>query len=386
MLSVKKWEVIESAYEIAVNDLRANYGKKGIYAGPRNHHEYWARDAFFASLGSLSLGDYRIVKKNLELFISYQSPLGHIPLRIEERYHAFGLIGITIKHKVPHALFKPSQPWAGEVIDSNPLFLLACADYVRKTKDYNWMTRHNKAIMNAVSFLVGKFNQFDLVEEGINSGWADFTFKRGSVLYTNILVWRAFKLLCEVLPENGANYCIALTGRLEKSIRKNLWYERGGYFIDHIGKHGYKHRVFASDGNLLSVFFNFATPLESERIVKFLDTHSLAKVPVPIYFQGLEWRHRFLNYIFFPNYNTDYTFLWWGCLSAICRSWINDFEGARKALYNLSKIIVKYQTTPEIVDRNGKMLNKWYYKSERQAAWTAGTFVYAYNFLKNKII
>ncbi|QQS39209.1 hypothetical protein IPM62_01170 [Candidatus Woesebacteria bacterium] len=51
-MTSKKSLVIRKAYEIAQKDLRLNYGKFGIYAGPKNHHEYWARDSFFATFGT----------------------------------------------------------------------------------------------------------------------------------------------------------------------------------------------------------------------------------------------------------------------------------------------------------------------------------------------
>lgn len=371
--------VINDAYQIAVSDLRSNYGKLGIYAGPRNHHEYWARDSFFASLGSLVLGDFDIVKKNLDLFSLYQSSIGQIPLRVEERFHAPGVIGLNIYHKKPTALFKPSQPWAGEVIDSNPLYLILASEYIKMSGDLKWLLRNEDHLMKAVSWLVGKFDEKNLITEGFNSGWADFTFKRGNVLYTNILVWKAFKLLCETLPEDGARFCIAQTKRLEEAIRKYFWYEKGGYFIDHLGKHGFRHKVFASDGNLLAVLFNFSSKIESERIFTFIDNHNLNKVPVPIYFKGLEWKHKFLNSLIFPEYNTDYTFLWWGSLACAARLELRDYKKTRQTLYTISKIILKYNTVPEIVDNKGFPLNKWYYKSEKRAAWSAGTFVFAYS-------
>ena len=49
---------ITNAYRIALSDLKSNYRELGIYAGPKNHREYWARDSFFASFGCCAVGDY----------------------------------------------------------------------------------------------------------------------------------------------------------------------------------------------------------------------------------------------------------------------------------------------------------------------------------------
>jgi len=379
-----KTQIINEAYQIAVDDLRSNYGKLGIYAGPRNHHEYWARDSFFASYGSLVLGDFDIVRKNLDLFTKFQSSSGHIPLRIEERYHGVGLLGINIPHRTLTALYKPSQPWAGEVIDSNPLYLIALSEYILKSGDRDWAHKNKKSILKAISWIVGKFDKRDLVTEGYNAGWADFTFKRGNVLYTNILVWKAFSLLCKALPPDDASYCLILTKRLEKSIAKYFWSKKRGFYFDHIGKHGNIHKVFASDGNLLSIYFDYASISKGERIMDFINKNNLNKIPVPIYFKGLEWKHKFWNDLIFRSYNTENTFTWWGAISAVCRIKLDEIIGARRDLYNLSKIILKYGTVPEIVDPKGNLVRTFFYKSELKSSWAAGMFTYAYHFAKKE--
>ena len=58
---------IDAAFEIAARDLRACYTEHGILAGLTHFKQYWARDSFFASLGATKLGDFDVVKKQLEL-------------------------------------------------------------------------------------------------------------------------------------------------------------------------------------------------------------------------------------------------------------------------------------------------------------------------------
>ena len=372
----KKLSILK-AYETAKRDLRSNYGALGIYAGPKNHHEYWARDSLFASYGSLALNDKDIVRKNLDLFALYQSPIGHIPLRVEERFHALNFLGLDVRHKSPKAIFSPSQPWAGEVIDSNPLYLIMVAEYLSKVKRNKWTKQNRKPVMDAVSWLVGKFDEKNLVHEGINANWADFTFKSGNVLYTNILVWKAFNLLCKTLPQQGAKYCLDLSDRIEIAIKKHFWHEEEGFFIDNIGKTGRKHEVFASDGNLLAVFLDFASREESVRIFHYIDKYKLDHVPVPIYYPRLIGKHNILNRLIFPNYNSTYTFMWWGSISSVARMKIHDGEGALHDLYSLAKIINRYKTVPEIVNPKGRVVNKFFYKPEMAISWAAGLFVYA---------
>ena len=54
---------IAKAIEIATEELRACYFKQGIVAGTHHFTDYWARDAFFASFGSLAIGDTKIVRE-----------------------------------------------------------------------------------------------------------------------------------------------------------------------------------------------------------------------------------------------------------------------------------------------------------------------------------
>ncbi|QQS39210.1 hypothetical protein IPM62_01175 [Candidatus Woesebacteria bacterium] len=333
---------------------------------------------------ALTLGDKDIAKKNLDLFTAYQKPSGHIALRIEDRFHGLGFLGLNIKHRKLLAKFKPSQPWADKVIDSNPLYLIAVAEYVNTTKDVTWIERNREKIVNAVYWLTLQIDKNGLVKEGLNANWADFTFKRGNVLYTNILAWKAFNLLCNILPTKEANYCLSRSDQIELAIKKNFWNDEKGFFIDNIGKHGKKHNVFASDGNLLAIFFDFTTSDEAQRIFNYIDKNKLDRIPVPIYFPRLTGRHNILNRLIFPNYNSTYTFIWWGSISAVSRMKIFDNDGALNDLYAIAKIINRYKTVPEIVNPKGRMVDKLFYKSERSAAWSAGMFVYACNIARDR--
>ena len=61
----------KNAFEIAKKSLKECYEKNGIIAGKVHYANHWARDSFYASWGALELGDFEIVKKNLELFLKY---------------------------------------------------------------------------------------------------------------------------------------------------------------------------------------------------------------------------------------------------------------------------------------------------------------------------
>src|SRR3989344_9245800 len=79
-------QLISNAADIAYRDLQRCYREYGIIAGLNHFNDYWARDSFFASCGSLVMGDFDIVRKNLETFIKFQKSSGHIPRRIDRMW------------------------------------------------------------------------------------------------------------------------------------------------------------------------------------------------------------------------------------------------------------------------------------------------------------
>ena len=65
-------ESIAKAWTIAHKALKECYKGPGIIAGKHHFDDFWARDSFFASWGSLAAGDFTEVRSNLDLFFRFQ--------------------------------------------------------------------------------------------------------------------------------------------------------------------------------------------------------------------------------------------------------------------------------------------------------------------------
>lgn len=382
VISSKEKNLILQAKKIAEADLKINYGELGIYAGPQKHKQYWARDGFIASFGSCVRKDFNHVKKNLELFKKYQRGDGHIPARVEENFHALTVLDIGIKRSKPKALHRQTQPWASEVVDSNPWYIISTCNYIEESGDTLWLKRNKGSLKKAADWLVHRLDNKTLVTEGFIGNWSDAIFKSGNVLYTNVLTWKALDWLGSLLKgELGRDY-LRKAKEIREAIQDNFWDEKKGYFIDWISKRSRKYKHFASDGNLLAVFFDLAAEDQAKRIFKFIDTHNLNRVPVQTIYPKLIWWNSLLNKLIFPMYRPTNTFTWWGCVSAVSRLKINDFEGSLEDIIAISKIILDHGYCPEVVRPNGKEVSLFYWESEKQIAWTAGMFIYAYNEVK----
>lgn len=371
-------EILE-AEKIAIRDLRSNYGKLGIYAGPKNHHEYWARDSFFASFGACSLGDFEIVRKNLDLFIKYQKENGQIALRIEERNHSLHFLGIEVKYDPPVARFKCSQPWATDVVDASALFVISALNYSKVSGDKKWLVRNMPSVIKATNWLLKRKNKLGLIDENFMASWADMILKKGSVTYTNACIWKALKEMSAVDKK-----WLGEESSLKGSINRRLWSKERGYFVDWIGRGGRVHDYFFTDGNLLAIVWGLADRKKAKSIFKFIDDNGLGKIPVTCGHPRLDWWNDLINKIVFPMYQTKYTFLWWGCFSVIARRNTGNITGAYRDLLKVSQKIVEYGTCHEVLTEAGEPVNLWLYKSEKQIAWTAGIYIYAYNSLVRK--
>lgn len=382
-ISFKGDKSILQARKIAERDLRANYGKLGIYAGPQKHKQYWARDSFITSFGSCVLKDFDQVRKNLELFKKYQREDGHIPARVEENFHVLTVLGVGAKRKKPKALHKQSQPWATEVVDSNPWYIISTCNYIEESNEALWLEENGNNLKKAADWLVDRIDNRSLVFESFIGNWSDAIFKKGNVLYTNVLSWKALIWLGRLLKKDGGKKYLKVAARFKKAIQGNFWDDDRGYFVDWISKGGRKYDHFASDGNLLAVWWGLADKQQGKRIFNFIDSNGLNKVPVPTIYPKLPWPNNILNTLIFPMYRTANTFTWWGCVSAVSRLRIDDFEGALRDMVAISKIIVNHGYCPEVVTPKGKEVTLLFWKSEKQIAWTAGMYIYACNEARN---
>jgi len=368
----KDRRIIKKVREIAIRDLRSNYGDLGIYAGPKNFREYWARDGFFASLGACCLKDFEIVRKNLDLFIKYQKANGQIPLRVEEKNHSLSLIGIKVAYKHPRPVYNSSQVWAGEAMDPTILFVIAACFYINSSGDRGWFLKNEKSLLRALDWILARKKERGLIIEGQKANWADMAFKSGNVTYTNVCFWKALTDFSKIRPR----YQIEAEN-LKKAINTKLWSNQKGYYVDWIGRSGHIYDDFFVDGNLLAVAWGLAGPSKFKAIYSFIVKNHLDAIPVIPCFPRLPWLTDIFIRVVSPFYHTKNIFAWWGPWEILGKLTIGDASGARKDFLSLSTVIVKNATFVEVFNQKGIPADVLWYKVERKIAWGAGVFLYA---------
>ncbi len=358
---------LDSAFEIAVKDLRSCYDKNGIFAGKGHFEDYWARDSFFACLGASSLKDFEIVKKNLELFLKFQKKSGKLPFHISKR-------------------LRPSYKFfLSDVVDSNSLFAIAMCDYFEKSNDLEFFEKNFEKTKKAVEWLEkqdkGKDN---LIEEGLFANWEDSIFKFGKVLYSNICYLSAlnsFAKACkrakkeEIWEEFGKK-----AEKTKNSLNRIFW--NGSYFIDWIDFS--KQDFFSSDGNVLAIYWNIADQLQGETIENKIKQHQLNRIPIKTNYPAYPfWR---IPIILLPmkayHYHNGFSWQWLGCLNAICLKKIGFMDEAKKELKKNAMQIIEQMSTHEVFDENGKPVESLFLKSEHPFAWSAAAYILAYNEIK----
>jgi hypothetical protein len=365
--------LIEGAYEIAKRDLRSCYGELGIYAGPKNFREYWGRDSFFSSPGACDLGDYGVVRRNLELFRDHQRDDGLIPVRLDPRDHTLALLGIERPYDELKVRYKAGAPWSGEVADTSALYVISACDYAEKSGGMAWLKDNHASLCKALSHLDDRKNSLGLIDEDLVAGWADMTLKCGSTAYLNMLAWRANSRLGDL---TGCRKKKAKAAELKEAIMENLWLEDEGYFADWIGRNGKVYRHFFADGNVLAPAWGLADAEKTQRIYSYIDRNDLAKVPIVACHPSLPKGMDLFIRAVFPNYHPSNVFTWLSPLEAMGRYAI-DKAAAEGDLARFAKTIVDLGTVHEVLTPEGKPMECARYKSERQFAWASGTFIHA---------
>lgn len=367
-----------NAFNIAKRDLRACYTKKGILAGIKHFDDYWARDSLFACLGALEIKDYDIVKKTLELFIEYQHKNGQIPLRVGDYFIVWKLMGLKSSQKIK-ARYDQDKLFSHPT-DQNSLFVIIFSKYIDKTKDVEFLKKHFKAVKKAIEWNISydKDNDY-LMEEKYYATWADSLKKKGKVLYTNVLHCAAlssYSMLCKRLNKKQAIEYAKLADKVKQKINEHFW--NGKYYIDWIDKS--KQTYFSTDGNVLAIIFNIATKTQAKSIQKAIVKFGINNT-VPSLTNHPKYKSSQVSIINklvgIGDYHNGICWLWLGCLDVVAKNKVGFKKEAKELLAKISDIIVKHNGVYEVYEQNGFPINRWFYKSEKPFAWSAGLFIYA---------
>lgn len=254
---------LQQATIIASEGLRKCYTNDGIIAGRHHFTDYWARDGFFAALGSLALGDQTIVEKMVRNFFKHQRGDGLIPYRIMRGPISLGkYLGHPTFYKKPRPTYK-LRGFGNEVLDGTTLTILFSS--LLGLKNSLNSRKLIPKIKIALNYLESR-EKNGLLYDGVMAEWNDSVLKFGNLLYSNVIYWYMYARLTLWSQSFNARWSKKLESKKHQialSLRNKLW--TGKYFADW---HDYKrHDYFYSFGNCLAIVWNLTTPRESESIL-----------------------------------------------------------------------------------------------------------------------
>ena len=356
-----------------------------LCAGLRNFREPWARDFGFASFGLIELNEFQTAKECLETFFINQLPSGQFPVKV----HATNIIDRYL-----HSLFKREQPTYAPIkpkyitahntisLDGNALLVIAALNYAQRAGDHDFAQTHWAACKQAINWLEKHaLEQDGLLHQAPFADWADSIARRGRVLYTNILYWKALHDLALFAPyyssiaEDEA-YFTAKAEYLKKSINDHFWRADLGYYVT--------NKTFdnlSSSGNLLAIAWGFTTPGQANAILDNMHTFAMAS-PVPTQVVHRAYPDRFIaieNRLGgIANYHTSAAWLWLGAWHVIALSRTGRLAEAETLFYRISEVIFRDGAVHEVYAPDGHYLSNFWYTSEAPLTWSAGMIVYAH--------
>jgi len=365
--------------------LDNGHEKTVLCAGIRNFREPWARDFGFASYGLMELEEFQAAKETLEVFLLNQRRSGQFPVKVHstsvlDRY----LHSLFSKEQPIHRPIKPKHITAHKTIslDGNALLVIAALHYADRSGDDEFIKEHWSAIKQAIKWLDSHASPIDglLVQEKY-ADWADSVARGGKVLYPNVLYWKASFDMARAATKYGFDFdelhFTTKADHLEHAICNHFWREDLGYFVT-----SQELSQLSSDGNLLAVAWNLATPQQANSILDKMrdlgmDSPVPTKVAQPAYPNNLIAIENRLAGI--GNYHTTGAWLWLGAWHIIALLQAGRHTEAETLLKRVSNAIVRDGAVHEVYASDGHHLSTFFYTSEAPLTWSAGMVVYAYH-------
>ncbi|OQB06017.1 MAG: hypothetical protein BWY19_00574 [bacterium ADurb.Bin212] len=374
-------EIISQALEIAKRDLRRCYSDQGILTGSRN--VYWSWDSFYASLGSLEIGDYQVVKNNLLLYLKHQDKNGNLPKRIANPFYPLKYIGLPVSEH--HTKQRPSYSspyYTGRSVSQCPVFIIALYSYLTKTNDWEFAKKHKQKLRKILEYISSRRYKNGLIKENLGGGWAESILKRGAVTYTNVCYIQSLKLaaeiFCKIGEEKLSQKYMDEHRKIKKTVNERLWIRKSnGYYSDWHGV--FYHKQFSCDGNVLAAIWDIADIKQIRQIDKHLNL--ALKISEPPLAASVGRYSYFRVFIInrlggIKNYHIGFSWLWLGAIAAIFKKKIGKLTEAINILESISETIVKFDSVYEVY-YNKKPVKTIFYKSEKPWAWSAGMFIHA---------
>jgi GH15 family glucan-1,4-alpha-glucosidase len=393
--------LIDRAHHIATINVKEaieerlllNSSRKLILnAGWRNFREPWARDFGFASFGLLTLGEHRVARETVELFLQFQTREGQFPVKaystnIPERYlHSF--FG---RQQPTQAPLRPKYRTAHNTIslDGNALLVIAALNYLRHVNDDDFCHQHWPALKRGLQWL--EFQALDadgLLHQSAYTDWADSVKRSGIIHYTNVLYWKALHEFAidaakyEYMADRV--YFSTKADQLKRAINDHFWREDLGFYST---SRQFPH-ILSSCGNLLAIAWGLASPEQAAAILDRMRAWAMAD-PVPTKVTSQPYGSAFIaienQLAGIAHYHTSAAWLWLGAwhVAALVRT--GRLAEAEMLLERMSKVIVRDGAVHEVYGEDGRYLSTRWYTSEAPLTWSASLFIYAHSLYQEAI-
>lgn len=375
------------AYQKAVEILEACAKKTGFFAsGLKGGYEAtWARDSMITAFGASLIGKKfkTPITKSLNILKKWQTQNGQIP-------NCVGSYNIDRRSDKTY-----------NSIDSSLWYILGHYVYAHAYNTHKLFTAHKKAIAKAFIWLRYQDpNEDGLLSQQPTMDWEDaFPHKYGNVINTQAMHYAALKMMGGKKGKKRAEHIKkVVNGDVEAYLK--LYDKKLGYYLpwnwkNHDGDRE-QEEWFDSLGNILAILSGLAKRDIAESILKHIEKakinqpYACKAIWPPIKRGGKEWKSYFSK----CNARTPYNYLNGGIwpfiggfyVAALVKMNIHD-----KAQAELEKLAKANLQKLRIRDfKEGYEFNEWLHgktgkpKGEPYQAWTAGTYIYAYECVKRK--
>jgi glycogen debranching enzyme len=381
-------DIKELAYKKAEEVIASCTRPKGFYAsGLKGGYEaIWARDSVITGLGAALLGPkFKLpLARSLNILKKWQTrPNGQIP-------NCVGSYNLDRRSDKTY-----------NSIDSSLWFIIGHYAYAHAFRTHGLFKQHKNALARAFVWLRYQDpNEDGLLSQQPTMDWQDaFPHKYGNVINTQALHYAALTLMGGERGKKQAEHIKKVVNG-DVAAYLQLYDKKLGYYLpwnwkNHDGDRE-QEEWFDSLGNILAVLTGLAKHDIAKKIIKYIDKKEINRpYPVkaiwpPIKRGDKEWRSYFtkcdartpMNYLnggIWPMIGGFY-------VAALVK--MNEHKKAERELELLAKANMQKLKTRNF--KEGYEFNEWLHgktgksKGEPYQGWSAGTYIYAYECVKEK--
>lgn len=379
-----KIDLTNKAYLEAIKVLDACAKETGFYAsGLKGGYEaLWSRDSMITTLGA-SLVENRFklpIARSLALLAKWQTPNGQIP-------NCVGSYNIDRRSDKTY-----------NSIDSSLWYIIGHYTYARAYNNTDLLKKYKNSIAKALVWLRYQDpNEVGLLAQQPTMDWQDaFPHKYGHVINTQALYFGVLKLVGD--RKRAIHLRNVVNGDVEAYLKlydKNLGYYLPWNWKNHAGDRE-EEQWFDSLGNVLAILTGLAKKPIATSIFRHIDKkeinqpYPLKAMWPPIKPGDKEWHSYFdkcdartpLEYL----NGGVWPFIGGFYVAALVK--MNKFKRAEQELARLAE--ANLQALNNSQSKTAYPFNEWLHggsgqpKGEPYQAWTASTYIYAYQCIRQK--